>query len=76
MSQAQETILQMVSQLPLSRQMEVRTFIEFLLTKERSQIVNLAERGINEAEAASLRERLQTFQEDWERPEMDGYDAL
>ena len=76
MSQTQEAILQMVSQLPPVRQIEVQTFIEFLLSKERGQMVNLAERGINEAEAASLRERLQTFQEDWERPEMDVYDAL
>lgn len=76
MSQTQETILQMVSQLPLSRQIEVQTFIEFLLSKEPVQTVNLAERGINEIEAASLRERLQTMQDDWERPEMDVYDAL
>lgn len=38
--------------------------------------VNLAERGISEQQAADLRRRLTTFAEDWERPEMDSYDAL
>jgi hypothetical protein len=38
--------------------------------------VDLAERGIDEQQAASLRARLQTFAEDWERPEMEAYDAL
>lgn len=38
--------------------------------------VNVAERGIDESQAANLRARLQTFAEDWERPEMGAYDAL
>lgn len=38
--------------------------------------VNITERGIDEAQAAILRARLQTFAEDWERPEMGAYDAL
>ena len=38
--------------------------------------VNVAERGIDESQAANLRSRLQTFAEDWERPEMGAYDAL
>ena len=38
--------------------------------------VNVAERGIDESQAANLRARLQTFTEDWERPEMGAYDAL
>lgn len=38
--------------------------------------VNLAERGIDEAQAANLRVRLSTFAEDWESPEMGAYDAL
>ena len=38
--------------------------------------VDLAERGIDESQAANLRARLQTFGEDWERPEMRAYDAL
>ena len=76
MSQTQQRILQMVSQLPLARQIEVQTFVEFLLSKEKGQMVNLAERGINETDAASIRARFQTIQEDWERPEMDVYDAL
>lgn len=38
--------------------------------------VDLAEREINESDAANLRARLATFAEDWERPEMRAYDAL
>jgi len=38
--------------------------------------VDLAEHGMDEAAAANLRARLQTFAEDWERPEMGAYDAL
>jgi len=38
--------------------------------------VDLAQRGLDESEAANLRARLATFAEDWERPEMGAYDAL
>ena len=40
--------------------------------------VDLQKRGIDKAQAADLRERLATFAEDWESPEMsiyDNYDA-
>ncbi len=36
----------------------------------------LAERGIDVGRAAELRSRLQTFAEDWNRPEMAVYDEL
>jgi hypothetical protein len=39
-------------------------------------IIDLAERGINHEQAADLRKRLAAFAEDWQRPEMDAYDAL
>jgi hypothetical protein len=38
--------------------------------------VDLAERGIDEQQAADLRRRLATFADDWQRPEMGVYDAL
>ncbi len=38
--------------------------------------IDLAERGIAPEQAADLRHRLTTFAEDWQRPEMDAYDAL
>lgn len=38
--------------------------------------VSLAERGIDVGQAAQLRSQLQTFSEDWERPEMTIYDEL
>jgi hypothetical protein len=51
---------------------EARVIVTFL--PEGS--VNLAERGIDESDAANLRTRLAAFSEDWERPEMGAYDAL
>lgn len=38
--------------------------------------VDLAARGIDEHQAAELRRRLRPFAEDWDRPEMDAYDAV
>ena len=80
MMQVQETILQLVAKLPLHRQVEVQNFAEFLLSKEPQaegiSTVNLSERGIDAVEAADLRARLQAISEDWERPEMEVYDAL
>ena len=51
---------------------EARVVITFLT----EGVIDLEERGINDAQAADLRSRLQTFAEDWERPEMGAYDAL
>jgi hypothetical protein len=39
-------------------------------------VVDLGERGMGLEQAADLRHRLATFVEDWQRPEMDVYDAL
>jgi hypothetical protein len=39
-------------------------------------VVDLADRGVTIEQAADLRRRLTTFAEDWQRPEMDAYDAL
>jgi hypothetical protein len=52
---------------------EARVIITFLPPEGR---VDLRARGVDEAHAASLRDRLKAFAEDWERPEMDAYDAL
>lgn len=38
--------------------------------------IDLADRGIDETMATNLRNRLQTFVDDWDRPEMGAYDAL
>jgi hypothetical protein len=51
---------------------EARVIVTFL----PNGAVNLAEQGIDEAQAASLRARLTTFAEDWDLPEMEAYDAL
>ncbi len=51
---------------------EARVIVTFL----PQGAVNLSERGINEAQADSLRKRLDTFAEDWELPEMGAYDDL
>jgi hypothetical protein len=51
---------------------EARVVVTFLTEGE----IDLEERGINGAQSADLRARLRTFADDWERPEMDAYDAL
>ena len=38
--------------------------------------VNLGARGVAREQAADLRHRLAAFAEDWQRSEMDAYDAL
>ncbi len=38
--------------------------------------VDLADRGISQEQAADLRRRLAPFADDWDRPEMDVYDAV
>ena len=39
-------------------------------------LVDLRERGIDEATAADLRHRLAPFADDWDLPEMSAYDEL
>jgi len=38
--------------------------------------ISLKNRGWTEVHAAETRERLKSFEEDWNAPGMDGYDAL
>lgn len=52
---------------------EGRVIVTFL---KRGKGESLADRGIDERQAGDLRARLRTFTEDWERPEMDVYDAI
>ena len=51
---------------------EARVIVTFL----PDGTVNLPEIGVTEAQAASLRARLRAFADDWDRPEMEAYDAL
>ncbi len=50
-----------------------RAIVTFLLP---AHSIDLHERGIDEKQACDLRARLSAFAEDWERPEMDVYNAL
>ncbi|MEG4283304.1 hypothetical protein QUB68_09265 [Microcoleus sp. A006_D1] len=52
---------------------EGKVIVTFLA---ESGLVELQSRGIDREQAADLRVRLSRFAEDWERPEMDAYDAL
>jgi hypothetical protein len=47
---------------------------QVIVTFLGSESVDLAERGIDEQQAADLRHRLEAFADDWDRPEMDVYD--
>ena len=53
---------------------DVREETLVLVTFLEPNLIDLRERGIEEAQAAELRARLATFTEDWESPEMDVYD--
>jgi hypothetical protein len=57
---------------PAPSSKESRVIVTFL----PAQSVPLADRGITPEQAADLRQRLKAFAEDWDRPEMDAYDAL
>ncbi|MCY7384982.1 MAG: hypothetical protein LH628_20855 [Microcoleus sp. CAN_BIN18] len=52
---------------------EGKVIVTFLA---ESGLVELQSRGIDREKAADLRVRLSRFAEDWERPDMDAYDAL
>lgn len=49
---------------------------DFIDEGQEKGAIDLQSRGINREQAANLRVRLQSFAEDWNRPEMDVYDAL
>ena len=49
-----------------------RVIVTFL----ESRGIDLRDHGIVESQAAELRHRLNAFAEDWNRPEMDAYDAI
>jgi len=51
---------------------EAQVIVTFLPAGPSVDLRNL---GIGEAQAAGLRSRLRTFAEDWDRPDMDVYDA-
>jgi hypothetical protein len=52
----------------------VRVIVTFLSNGVHE--VDLAARSVSPEQAADLRSRLKTFAQDWDRPEMDAYDAL
>ena len=66
-------LLQAFEKLPAEEREE---FIQEVLRRARptNGSVDLAKRGIQEAQAADLRARLKTFAEDWDRPEAAIYD--
>lgn len=59
-----------LAEAPPDVQNEARVIVTFL----ESGVIDLHERGIDEAQAADLRGRLSTFSDDWNSPEMDIYD--
>ena len=48
--------------------------IDYRRSDSLSHSIDLQKRGIDKTRAADLRERLATFAEDWESPEMSIYD--
>jgi hypothetical protein len=58
---------------PAPSPMDSRVIVTFL---SPGALVDLASRRMDPGQAADLRARLNSFQEDWNRPDMDVYDAL
>jgi len=58
---------------PPPQQSETRVLVTFLPPRGK---VDLQDRGIDESHAAELRNRLGSFAEEWNRPEMDVYDEM
>lgn len=54
---------------PLHFPEEAQVIVTFLT----APLLDLADRGIDQAQAADLRARLRTFAPDWDQPEMDIY---
>ncbi len=52
---------------------DARVIVTFL---PATGTIDLQSRGISTQQAADLRVRLAAFAEDWDRPDMDVYDAL
>jgi hypothetical protein len=52
---------------------ETRVIVTFITSNGS---VDLTQRQITPEQAESLRARLKVFEEDWQRPDMDAYDAL
>lgn len=59
-----------LSEQPHNLPAEAQVIVTFLTVP----VLDLTDRGIDEAHAADLRTRLQTFAPDWNTPEMDIYD--
>lgn len=56
--------------LPRNVKDDTPVIVTFLVPNQ----IDLRARGIDEAQAADLRARLETFAEEWDSPEMDIYD--
>ena len=59
-----------LSEIPAGVQ-DAKVFVTFVTANGK---IDLAARGMDKNQAASLRAQLQSFAEDWDRPEMDVYD--
>jgi len=58
---------------PALQETESRVLVTFFPIPGK---IDLREMGVSEAEAAEMRNRVASFAEDWDRPEMDIYDEM
>ncbi len=54
-------------------EVQERVIVTFFLADKK---IELASRGVNPEQSLDLKQRLKTFAEDWNRPEMDVYDGI
>lgn len=70
-----DEIARLISSFSQAKEEFVLEAIQEKIRRDKGK-VELAERGIDEAEAFAQRNAFATFADDWEAPEMDAYDKL
>ncbi len=74
-----EYVEQIVDSLLLLPHKKIREVFDFvMLLKERlpQQGITLEQAGLTREQAVNIRERLKTFEDDWNSPGMEAYDKL
>jgi len=71
-----EKVMNELKQLPKEKIIEAGDFIDFLKNQTQKKKTLLSGTEMSKEEAANLRNRLLTFEEDWNVPGMEKYDEL
>ena len=62
--------------LPKDKILEIAYFTHFLMKQVQQQGIPLSQTGLTQKEVFDLRQRLATFENDWNAPGMEAYDNI